>query len=59
MLRKMKHRLTSDSGAALSVEMIVLIALAVFAAIMLLKYIMSPMQESAESIGNKIKDMGD
>lgn len=59
MSNKIKQRFNSDSGAALSVEMIVLIALAIFAVMMVFKYIMTPMGESAESIGKKIKDMGD
>lgn len=48
---KLMERLNSDSGAALSVEMIILIALAVFAALAVFSFILSPVQKSADSLG--------
>lgn len=56
-LKKMKRKMSSDAGAMGSVETVLLIALAVFAVIMIVKYIMGPMQESSEGIGNVIKEM--
>lgn len=47
----------SDDGAMGSVETILLVALAVFAVMVVFKYIMSPIQESSEGIGNTIKKM--
>lgn len=57
LLNKIKRKMSSDEGAMGSVETILLIALAVFAVIMVVKYIMAPMQDSSEGIGNTIKKM--
>lgn len=57
MLTKIKQKMQSDDGAMGSVETILLIALAVFAVMVVMKYIMAPMQESSEGIGNVIQQM--
>lgn len=57
MINKLKNKMKSDSGAMGTVETVLLIALAVFAVMVVMKYIMGPMQESSEGIGNVIKEM--
>ena len=49
-------RTQSDEGAASTVEMIIIIALAVFAALALFTYILSPVTDSSEKLGVEIED---
>lgn len=48
-------RMKSDKAAAGTVETILIIALAVFAALALITFILRPTQESAEGLGNSIQ----
>lgn len=57
LLKNIKRKMKSDDGAVNSVETILLIALAVFAVLVIFNYIMKPIQESSEGIGNTIKKM--
>lgn len=57
LLKNIKRKLKSDDGAMGSVETILLVALAVFAVMVIFKFIMEPIQESSEGIGNTIRDM--
>lgn len=57
MINKIKQKMSSDAGAMGTTETILLIALAVFAVLVVMKYIMAPVQESSEGIGNVIKEM--
>lgn len=51
-------RVRSDDAAALSTEMLVLIALGVFVALAVFRYIIKPVENSAKDIGDKIGEMG-
>lgn len=57
MINKIKQRMKSDTAAIGTTETILLIALAVFAVLVVMKYVMAPVQESSEGIGNVIKEM--
>lgn len=57
MFQTMKHKMKSDRGASNSTEVILLIALAVFAVLAISKFIISPMVESSKGIGLEIKAM--
>ena len=52
---KFMERINSDQAAALSVEMIIVIALAVFAGLALFTFILTPVRESAQGLGGGIK----
>lgn len=54
---KLKNKIKSDSAAALSAEMLLLIAMSLFVVIALIKYIVGPMVKSSESIGKEIENM--
>lgn len=54
----LKSRISSDKGASNTVETVLLIAMAVFAVIVVTKYIMEPIRKSSESIGKEIENMG-
>lgn len=54
----LKSRISSDKGASNTVETVLLIAMAVFAVIVVTKYIMEPIRKSSENIGDKIEEMG-
>lgn len=55
-MQRIKERMQSDKAASNTVEMIIIIALAVFAALALFTFILTPTQESAEELGNTISD---
>lgn len=57
LLDKIKSKMKSDNGAMGSVETILLIALAVFAVMAIMTFILKPIQESSEGIGNTIREM--
>jgi len=57
MFQIMKHKMKSDRGASNSTEVVLLIALAVFAVLAIGKFIISPMVESSKGIGLEIKAM--
>lgn len=57
LLDKIKSKMKSDNGAMGSVETILLIALAVFAVMAVMTFILKPIQESSEGIGNTIREM--
>lgn len=57
-MNKIKQRIRSDRGANNTVETIALIALSVFAILAVFKFIIEPIRDSSESIGEKIKEMG-
>lgn len=57
LLDKIKNKMKSDNGAMGSVETILLIALAVFAVMAVMNFIIKPIQESSEGIGNTIRKM--
>lgn len=54
---KLKNKIKSDSAAALSAEMLLLIAMSLFIVIALIKYIVGPMVKSSEAIGKEIENM--
>lgn len=54
---KLKNKIKSDSAAALSAEMLLLIAMSLFIVIALIKYIVGPMRKSSEAIGKEIENM--
>lgn len=53
-MNKLKQRMGSDRAAANSVEMIIIIALAVFAGLALFTFILKPVQNSADNLGSGI-----
>lgn len=53
-MNKLKQRIGSDRAAANSVEMIIIIALAVFAGLALFTFILKPVQNSADNLGSGI-----
>lgn len=57
LLYNLKEKVRSDTAAMGTVEQVALIALALFAVMAVTKYIMTPIQESSEGIGNEIKKM--
>lgn len=57
MIKRIKEKMSSDYGAIGTTETIMLIGLAVFGVIVVIKFIMTPMQETSVGIGNKIKEM--
>ena len=50
-------RIKSDKAAVGSVETILLIALAVFAVLAIMKFVIGPIRNSAEGIGGEIEKM--
>lgn len=54
MKNSIKQRMASDKAASNTVETIIIIALAVFAALALFTFILRPTQQSAEGLGNSI-----
>lgn len=52
-------RMQSDKAASNTVETIIIIALAVFAALALFTFILRPVQESADNLGSGIGDFMD
>ena len=52
---KFNERAQSDAGAANTVEMIIIISLAVFAALALFTYVLTPVQKSADGLGKGIE----
>lgn len=54
---KLLSKLKSDRGAVNSVEMIMLIALAVFALLSIFNLVIKPMIETADGVGVKIEEM--
>lgn len=57
MINKIKSKMGSDTAAIGSTETVLLIALSVFAVMVVYKYIMVPIQESSKGIGQEIKEM--
>lgn len=57
LFNKIKNKMKSDNGAIGSVETILLIALAVFAVMAVMTFIIKPIQESSQGIGNTIREM--
>lgn len=51
---KIKERMQSDRAASNTVETIIIIALAVFAALALFTFVLRPTQQSAEGVGESI-----
>lgn len=51
-----RQRMSSDKAASNTVETIIIIALAVFAALALFTFILSPVQESSDSLGKGLKE---
>lgn len=56
-MKLLKERLKSDKGALNSTEVLMLIALSVFAVLAITKFIITPMIESSEGIGLEIEAM--
>lgn len=54
-MKRLMNRIKSDEAAAMSGEMLMLIALAVFAGLALFKYVLTPIQKSAQLTGNTIQ----
>lgn len=50
-----RQRMSSDKAASNTVETIIIIALAVFAALALFTFILSPVQDSAKDLGSGLK----
>ena len=57
LLYNLKERINSDEAAMGTVETVLLIALALFAVMVVTKYIMTPIQESSKGIGKEIEKM--
>ena len=57
-MARLKDKIKSDEAAALSGEMLMLIAMSVFAAIAIIRHILVPIQKSAIAIGEEIGEMG-
>lgn len=55
-MNKIKERMQSDRAASNTVEVIIIIALAVFAALALFTFVLRPVQDSAEGLGGGLKD---
>lgn len=53
-MNRLRERMQSDRAAANTVEIIVIIALAVFAALSLFTYILTPVQNNADELGTSI-----
>jgi hypothetical protein len=53
-MKRLRERMQSDTAASNTVENIIIIALAVFAALALFTYILSPARDGAEQVGDKI-----
>jgi len=56
-MKFLKERLKSDKGALNSTEVLMLIALSVFAVLAITKFVITPMIESSEGIGLEIEAM--
>ena len=56
MKKLIKQRMTSDKAAANTVEVILIIALAVFAGLALFRFILQPVQDNAENLGGGISN---
>lgn len=54
-MNNLKQRIQSDRAASVSVETIIIIALAVFAGLALFTFVLKPVQESSDSLGSGIK----
>lgn len=54
MKQLIKERMSSDKAAANTVEIILIIALAVFAGLALFRYILQPVQDNANNLGTGI-----
>lgn len=54
MKKLIKQRMTSDKAAANTVEVILIIALAVFAGLALFRYVLAPVQNNADELGQGI-----
>lgn len=57
MKELVKRRMKSDRAASNTVETIIIIALAVFAALALFTFILAPTRDSAEEMGEGIGDI--
>lgn len=57
-MERLKNKIKSDEAAALSGEMLMLIAMSVFAGIAIINNILGPIRESAKNIGDEIGNMG-
>lgn len=55
-MNKIMERIQSDKAASNTVETIIIIALAVFAALALFTFVLKPTQNSADSLGQGIDD---
>lgn len=53
----LKRRIKSDRAASNTVETIIIIALAVFAALALFTFILKPTRDSADTMGTQIGDI--
>lgn len=53
-MRNLREKMQSDRAAVNTVEMIILIALGVFAALTLFNYVLKPTSDSAEKLGTGI-----
>ena len=54
MKQLIKERMSSDKAAANTVEIILIIALAVFAGLALFRFILQPVQDNAQNLGTGI-----
>ena len=50
-MKKFKERMSSDKAAAGGVETILLIGLAIFAALVIQKWVMAPFETKAKAVG--------
>ena len=57
-MARLKDKIKSDEAAALSGEMLMLIAMSVFAAIAIINYILKPLTKMTGEIGTEIGKMG-
>lgn len=57
MKEQLKRRMKSDRAASNTVETIIIIALAVFAALALFTFILKPTRDSADTMGSEIDNI--
>lgn len=53
-MNKIVNKMRSDDAAAMSGELLIIIALAIFAALALFKFVLLPIQQGAKETGNTI-----
>ena len=58
-MKKIMSKFSSDKAASNTTETIIIIALAVFAALALFRFVLTPVQQGAEGLGKETKTILD